>query len=85
MKHIIALSLCIILCLSLIVPAHAENDPIIIGTTITLGEYEQDNDVSNGPEPIKWIVLDIQDNKTLILSKYLLDTIMYNNKATYVT
>ena len=85
MKHIIALSLCIILCLSLIVPSHAESDPIIVGTTITLGEYEQDNDVSNGPEPIKWIVLDIQDNKALILSKYLLDTIMYNNKATYVT
>ena len=73
MKQIIALSLAIILCLSLIVPSHAESDPIIVGTTITLGEYEQDNDVSNGPEPIKWIVLDIQDNKALILSKYLLD------------
>ena len=84
MKRMIAIALCIILCLSLIIPASAENDSIIIGTTITLGEYEQNNDAADGPEPIEWIVLDIQDNKALVLSKYLLDTIMYHNRATYV-
>lgn len=85
MRRIIAFILCAIMCLALISSAYAADDPIVIGTTITLGEYEQDNNLGNGTEPIQWIVLDIQDSKALILSKYLIDTIMYNNKATYIT
>ena len=85
MRRIIAFILCAIMCLALISSAYAADDPIVIGTTITLGEYEQDNNLGNGTEPIQWIVLDIQDGKALILSKYLIDTIMYNNKATYIT
>ena len=36
------------------------------------GSYEQDNITSNGPEEIEWIVLDKQDGKILLLSRYIL-------------
>lgn len=44
-----------------------------IGDIITVGKYEQDNDLSNGTEPIEWQVLDIRDGKALLISKYILD------------
>ena len=40
------------------------------GDIITFGKYEQDNNKSNGAEPIEWIVLEIQGNKALLLSRY---------------
>ena len=43
------------------------------GTTVTLGEYEQDNNLRNGAEPIEWIVLAKEDGKFLIVSKHILD------------
>ena len=56
-----------------------------IGNLVTFGHYEQDADESNGPEPIEWIVLDVQDGKALLLSKYGLDTKPYNTKFVGVT
>lgn len=44
-----------------------------IGDIIKFGCYEQDNDISNGEEPIEWLVLDIQDDKALVVSQYALD------------
>ena len=44
---------------------------------VDFGQYEQDNDLENGPEPIKWIVLKIENGKALLLSKYALDRIKY--------
>ncbi len=44
-----------------------------VGETVAFGSYEQDNDTSNGAEPIEWIILGEQDGKTLLLSKYALD------------
>ena len=43
---------------------------IAVGDIVTFGNYAQDNDASNGKEPIDWIVLDVQDGKALLLSKY---------------
>ena len=40
---------------------------------ITLGTYEQDNNLDNGTEPIEWIVLESDDTKALVISKYILD------------
>lgn len=31
-----------------------------IGTVVTYGRYEQDNDLTNGSEPIEWQVLALQ-------------------------
>ena len=49
-----------------------------VGDIIILGSYEQDNDLSNGEEPIEWIVLSNDGEKLLLLSKYALDSKPYN-------
>ena len=56
-----------------------------VGSTVTFGSYEQDNDTSNGKEPIEWIVLDVQEGKSLLISKYELDCQPYNTKDGDVT
>ena len=49
------------------------SDPILEETVIvTFGRFEQDGNLENGPEPIEWIVLGVDDNKALLLSKYIL-------------
>ena len=54
---------------------------------IKLGKYEQDNNIGNGPEDIEWIILKKEDEKVLLLSKYILDYKYYNedNNKTEVT
>ncbi len=55
-----------------------------IGDTVEFGMYEQDNDKSNGQEPIEWIVLDIDENGNLLLiSKYVLDYMEYTEADDY--
>ena len=44
-----------------------------IGDTVFFGHYEQDNNLEDGKEPIEWIVADVQDGKSLLISKYVLD------------
>ena len=44
-----------------------------IGDIITFGAYEQDNNDENGKEPIEWVVLSIDEEKVLLLSKIGLD------------
>ena len=58
---------------------------IKIGDVIKFGEYEQDNNTTNGKEEIEWIVLEIKDGKALVVSKYALDCKPYNTSATEVT
>ena len=56
------------------------------GDIITFGRYEQDNDTSNGTEPIEWIILDVNEDGSLILiSKYALDCKRYNTTYADVT
>ena len=54
-------------------------------TIMTFGKYEQDNNPDNGPEDIEWIVLKEQDGKLLLLSRYGLDAVPYNDRNTDVT
>lgn len=51
---------------------------VTVGSTITFGHYEQDDRFSDGKEPIKWLVLDAQDNKALLISKYILEAQAFN-------
>ena len=51
-----------------------------VGSIVTFGQYEQDNNTGNGPEEIEWIVLDVQDGKSLLLSRYGLDAKPYNTE-----
>ncbi len=55
------------------------------GSTVTFGHYEQDGNTGNGPEPIEWIVLDVQEGKSLLLSKYGLDKIAYHTSKQNIT
>jgi len=51
-----------------------------VGDIITFGSYEQDNDLDNGQEPLEWIVLDVQDGKAMLLTKYCIDTVIFYPK-----
>ena len=46
---------------------------IAVGNTIKFGQYEQDNNLSNGREEIEWEVLAKEENKVLIISKFALE------------
>lgn len=59
--------------------SYSENFDIEKFDTIEFGECEQDNNLSNGLEPINWIVLEMDDEKALLLSKYILDIVEYSN------
>jgi len=52
-----------------------------VGNIITFGHYEQDNNSSDGTEPIEWIVLDVQNGKSLLLSRYALDVQPFHTDA----
>lgn len=56
-----------------------------IGDGVYLGKYEQDNNLDNGPEPIRWIVLDRSEDQILVVSQYVLECMAYNAKFTDVT
>ena len=55
------------------------------GSIVSFGTYEQDNDTANGPEPIQWIVLAAEGEKSLLLSRYGLDVKAYNNEWADIT
>ena len=57
-----------------------------VGDIVTFGSYEQDNNTSNGKEPIEWEVLDIESDGTcLLISRYALDCRTYNKEEKDVT
>lgn len=49
-----------------------------IGKTVKYGSYEQDNNKTNGKEPIDWIILEVKDDKCLLISKHSLDAVEYH-------
>ncbi len=57
----------------------AADQQFTVGGTVFFGRYEQDNKNENGEEPIEWQVLDVKDGKALLISKYALDCMPYNN------
>ena len=46
---------------------------IRVSDHLCFGHYEQDNSPTNGSEPIEWIVLNVQGNTALLISRYILD------------
>jgi hypothetical protein len=56
-----------------------------VGDTITLGNYEQDDDITNGTEPIEWIVLKKDNSSIFVISKYILDAQAFNSEQNDVT
>ncbi len=66
-------------------PSLPEEIDVKKGDFLKLGSYEQDKDSSNGKEPIEWEVLDVDGDRALLISKYVLDVIPYNDVLTNVT
>lgn len=56
-----------------------------VGSVITFGSYEQDNNSENGEEEIEWIVLSKVGTKLLVISKCGLIRSRYNEKYGDVT
>ena len=56
-----------------------------VGDHILFGSYEQDNNTENGAEKIEWIVLDKQEDKMLVLSRFVLDCQPFHTSYTSVT
>ncbi|MBO7727480.1 MAG: zinc ribbon domain-containing protein [Oscillospiraceae bacterium] len=61
------------------------SNAVTVGDVVSFGRYEQDNDQTNGAEGIEWIVLDVQGEKALLLSKYGLNCKTYYKTQTPVT
>lgn len=55
-----------------------------VGDYVTFGAYEQDAVTSNGKEAIEWLVLDKDDDRILVISRYVLDAQLYNSTYTNV-
>lgn len=55
------------------------------GQYILFGAYEQDNNISNGKEDVEWLVLEVKDNKALVISKYVLACQQYHTEVGYIT
>ncbi len=55
------------------------------GKYFTLGRYEQDNKRENGPEPIEWKVLARDGDRILVISRYILDCVRYDEEYRRVT
>ena len=56
-----------------------------VGHTVAFGEYEQDDDLTNGKETIEWVVLSVEEGKSLLISRYALDCQQYNSVFSDVT
>ena len=58
---------------------------LAVGDTYSFGTYEQDNDSSNGTEPIEWQVLEKDGSRLLLISTKGLDGRVYHDTADDVT
>ena len=57
---------------------------VAVGDYVTFGHYPQKAS-GNDNTPIEWLVLDIQDGKALLISRYGLDAKPYHEKRTEIT
>ena len=75
--------LCLMLMLFCIISSVSAQ--VNVGDIIPFGQYEQDNDLGTGKEPIEWQVLSVEPDRMLLLSQYGLDVIPYNTNNIKVT
>lgn len=50
------------------------------GSIISIGQYEQDNNTENGKELLEWIVLKVEEDRLLVVSRYCLDAAPYDTE-----
>jgi len=71
-------------------PAPVQSQPVdpwqftagwqIPGQVLVFGQYEQDNNLQNGKEPVEWIVLRVDGARALLISRYALDVRRFNEE-----
>ena len=52
---------------------------------VVFGSYEQDGNLSDGSEPIEWMILDENEDEITLISRYVLDYVQYNKEFKPVT
>ena len=63
----------------------AEKQDVSMEDFLLFGHYEQDGDIVNGPESIEWVILEEDDDRYLLISRYILDAQPYNITAEPIT
>lgn len=56
-----------------------------VGDYVSFGAYDQDNNIFNGKEEIEWLVLDVKDDRVLVISKYALEYETYHSSFLDIT
>ena len=51
-----------------------------VGDIVVFGSYEQDGNLTNGKEPLEWVVLSKSKSSALLLSKYIIEAMPYNSE-----
>ena len=51
-----------------------------VGEIVTFGNYVQSTDPAKGPEKIEWVVLEVEEHRALLLSRYVPDAIPFIEK-----
>ena len=54
------------------------------GEIVTFGTYPKEADPSKGPEKIEWVVLDVEEHRALLLSRYVIDAVPFHEKLKYI-
>ena len=62
----------------------AERCDVRIGEIISFGHYPQ-TETGNDLAPIDWLVLDVKEDRVLVISRYALDSRPYNDEQTEIT
>lgn len=76
MKHLVCLLFAALVCLCSAAAADGIPTPET-GDMVVFGSYEQDNVPENGKEPLEWIVLEVQEGRAWLMSKYCIDTVIF--------
>lgn len=63
----------------------AVNRSVDTGSIVYFGAYEQDHDLTNGKEKIRWKAIALEQDKVLLLSEKILDSAPYDLRGSAVT
>ncbi len=77
------LTLCLVLAAVMVCFA-AEAEGVEAGDVISFGHYPQ-TAMGDDQTPVEWIVLEVRENRALLISRCLLDMLPYNTNMTGVT
>lgn len=55
---------------------------MVVGDVVYFGRYEQSGSILDGEEEIEWIVLETRSDRVLVISRYILERIVYDSADT---